>query len=101
MFDEVKVVDYDNLLDEVKKRVSDDNKYINFANYFFEGCENYSYNPLSIDGIEEAIENVNSKSFHILPKDIDDYTEISEALIEILKENDISYRDMILVYVCW
>lgn len=101
MFDEVKVVDYDNLLNEVKERVSNDNKYIDFANYFFAGCENYSYNPLSIDGIEEAIENIKSENFHMLSKDIDDYIEISEALIEILKENDISYRDMILVYICW
>lgn len=101
MFDEVKVVDYDNLLNEVKERVNSDNKYIDFGDYLFEGCENGSYNSLSIDLIKEVMEDIKDGYTHIPEEDVDDYIEVSETLIKILEENDISCKDIVLVYVCW
>lgn len=101
MFNTVKIVDYNNLVSAVKERAREDNKRIEFGDYLFEGCENDSYNSLSIDLIKELIDDIKDGYTHIPEEDVDDYIEVSEILIEILEENDISCRDIVLVYVTW
>lgn len=101
MFDTVKVVDYNNLVSAVKERARENNKCIEFGDYLFEGCENDSYNSLSIDLIKEVMDDIKDGYAHVPEEDVEDYIEVSEILIEILEENDISYRDIVLVYVTW
>lgn len=101
MFSTVKVVDYDNLVSVVKERVKDGNKRIEFRDYFFKGCWNGSYNLISIELIKEEMRAIKGGYSYISEEDIDDYIEVSEALIEIFEENDILYEDMVFVRVCW
>lgn len=101
MFSTAKVVDYNNLVSVVKERVKDDNKHIEFGDYFFKGCWNGSYNLISTELIKEEIEDIKGGYTHIPEEDIDDYIEVNEALIEIFEENGILYEEVVLVYVCW
>lgn len=101
MFGTVKVIGYNNLVSAVKEKVKIGNKCIEFRDYFFKGCENGSYNIISIESIKEEMKDIKGGCVHISEEDIDDYIEVSEALIEIFEENDILYRDRVLVYVCW
>ena len=101
MFNTVKTIDCCVLEKEVIKRVGENKFSKELDRYLFEGCENDSYNAISIETLKDDIADAKNGYAHLEGQELCDFINTWEALIEIFDEEGIKATEDVIVWVCW
>jgi hypothetical protein len=101
MFDTIKTIDCHVLEKEIIKRVGENKFSKELDRYLFEGCENDSYNAISIEALKDDLVDAKDGYTCFEGQDLCDFIDTWEALIEIFNEEGIKETEDVVVWVCW
>lgn len=101
MFNTIKTIDCCVLEKEVIKRVGENRFSKELDTYLFDGCENDSYNAISIETLKNDLADAKDGHSYFEGQVLCDFIGTWEALIEIFYEEGITETEDVLVWVYW
>lgn len=101
MFNTIKTIDCCVLEKEVIKRVGENRFSKELDIYLFDGCENDSYNAISIETLKNDLAAAKDGHSYFEGQVLCDFIDTWEALIEIFYEEGITETEDVLVWVYW
>ena len=99
MFNTIKTIDCCVLEKEVIKRVGENRFSKELDTYLFDGCENDSYNAISIETLKNDLADAKDGRSYFEGQVLCDFIDTWEALIEIFYEEGITETEDVLVWV--